>query len=87
MDFHARLKELRLQSFMMQKEIAMKLGVSVRTFQGWETGRTEPNIAMLIKIADLFYVSIDWLLGHEVMSPPAASVEESQTNPPAYPNN
>lgn len=63
MIFNENLKQLRLYSSLMQKEIASRLGVSVRTFQGWESGRTEPNIEKLIQIADLFDVSIDYLVG------------------------
>lgn len=62
MKFNERLKELRLQSSLMQKDIAKLIGVSVRTFQGWETARTEPNIERLIALADLFEVSLDYLL-------------------------
>lgn len=65
MQFSENLKTLRLRSALMQKEIASILGVSVRTFQGWETGRTEPSIEKLIKIADIFSVSLDYLVGRE----------------------
>ena len=65
MKFHERLKLLRVQSAFMQKDIARILGVSVRTFQGWETGRSEPNFEKLIAIADLFEVDLDWLLGRD----------------------
>ncbi len=70
MQFNERLKLLRMQSDLMQKEIAQILGVSVRTFQGWETARTEPNIEKLIQLADLFHVTVDFLVGHD-------SLEES----------
>ncbi len=62
MKFNERLKQLRLQSALLQREIADALGVSVRTFQGWETARTEPNIEKLIAIADLFNVTLDDLM-------------------------
>ena len=62
MDFHDRLKELRGQSLLMQKELAALLDVSVRTFQGWETGRSEPSLEKLLALADIFDVSMDYLL-------------------------
>ena len=68
MQFNENLKDLRLRSALMQKEIASLLGVSVRTFQGWESGRSEPNIEKLIKLADLFHVSIDFLVGRTSIS-------------------
>ena len=61
MYFHERLKELRINSALLQKDIAELLGVSVRTFQGWETGRSEPSIEKIIKIAEVFQVSLDYL--------------------------
>ena len=74
MKFNENLKLLRLESALMQKEIASLLGVSVRTFQGWESGRSEPNIEKLIKLADLFHVSIDFLVGRD--SVPSENVAE-----------
>ena len=62
MKFNERLKQLRLQSNLLQKDIAKLIGVSVRTFQGWETARTEPNIEKLIKIANIFDVTLDYLM-------------------------
>ena len=85
MKFNENLKNLRLQSALMQKQIAQILNVSVRTFQGWENGRTEPNIKKLIQIADLFDVTIDFLVGRPVPVG-EADVAECQTNLPEHPN-
>ena len=74
--FHERLKMLRLRSAYMQKELAELLGVSVRTFQGWETGRSEPNFEKVILIATIFRVSTDYLFGFDVDSLPEVDVEE-----------
>jgi transcriptional regulator with XRE-family HTH domain len=82
MKFHERLKILRLSSALMQKELAHILGVSVRTFQGWETGRSEPSIEKLLLLADLFNVSLDDLLCHQVRE---AGVVEHQKGLPTYP--
>ena len=71
MKFNERLKELRLQSALMQKDIAKLMGVSVRTFQGWETARTEPNIEKLIALADFFEVSLEYLLCREFHAVPS----------------
>lgn len=75
MKFNERLKELRVSSFLLQKEIANILGVSVRTFQGWESARTEPNIEKLIALANLFEVSLDYLLCRDF---PEESSDEHQ---------
>ena len=62
--FHERLKELRLMCAYMQKDIAEMIGVSVRTFQHYEQGKTEPNIEKLISLAGIFDVSVDFLVGY-----------------------
>lgn len=76
MKFSENLRRLRIQSDLMQKEIASILNVSVRTFQGWENGRTEPNIEKLIQIADIFNITIDDLVGRTSMTSHEASSEE-----------
>lgn len=62
MKFNERLKELRQQSPMLQKDIAASIGISVRTFQQYEQGKAEPNIEKLIKLADIFDVTLDYLM-------------------------
>ncbi len=76
MAFKENLKALRLHSALMQKEIAQMLNISVRTFQGWESGRTEPNIEKLIKIADIFEISLDDLVGRTFTRPDEESAAE-----------
>ncbi|MDY6367553.1 MAG: helix-turn-helix transcriptional regulator [Clostridia bacterium] len=60
-----KLTEIRKQEGVSQKQLANDLGVSAGNLCDWEKGRTEPNIDMLIKIADYFDVSVDALLGRE----------------------
>ena len=57
-----RLRELRNKSGLTQNEIASKLGVSGQTILNWENGLYEPKINQLIKLADLFNVSVDYLI-------------------------
>jgi transcriptional regulator with XRE-family HTH domain len=58
-----RLKELRKQRHLSQRDLADKLQVAQQTIGGWETGRTEPNNELLSKLADFFGVTVDYLLG------------------------
>lgn len=58
-----RLKELRTESGLLQKEVAQSIGVSPQTYCYYENGINKPDPEMLIKIADFFEVSIDFLLG------------------------
>ncbi len=60
-----RLKELRKERQLLQKQVASDLGVTQVCVAKWETGDREPSIDMLIKIAKYFAVSTDYLLGLE----------------------
>lgn len=57
------LKYLRLESDLTQKELAEKLGIGQSTIVGYELGEREAIATNLIKYADFFNVSIDFLLG------------------------
>ncbi|MBQ7323488.1 MAG: helix-turn-helix transcriptional regulator [Clostridia bacterium] len=63
--FFERLYELRVESNLSRAQLAEKLNVSVRLISYWENGQRECDFDMLIKIADLFSVSIDYLLGRK----------------------
>ena len=63
--FSERIKELRLEKGLSRKNLAEKLFVSERLISFWENGQRECGFDMLIKIATLFNVSIDYLLGKE----------------------
>lgn len=63
--FSVRLKELRLQHGLTQKELVELLGVKRNTYSDWENGKCKPNYEKLEKLADLFEVSLDWLFGRE----------------------
>ncbi len=57
-----RLKELRKSKKISQLKLAMDLNMNQNTISRYETGEREPGINELIKIADYFDVSIDYLL-------------------------
>lgn len=57
-----RLKELRLNKKISQKDIAEYLGITVAAYSLYERGKREPNLDMLKKIAEYFNVSIDYLM-------------------------
>lgn len=62
-NFSERLKELRGQRRLYQRELAELLGISVRGYQCYETGEHEPGVKKLIALADYYNVSIDYLVG------------------------
>ncbi|ATZ02159.1 helix-turn-helix domain-containing protein [Lactococcus lactis] len=61
--FAEQLKTLRKKNSLTQKELAEKVGVKQNSYANWENGNREPNIEMLVRIADYFDVSLDYLLG------------------------
>lgn len=63
--FYERLSYLREEKNLTRKQLADKLGVSVRLISYWENNKRECDFDMLIKIAFLFNTSIDFLLGKE----------------------
>lgn len=59
------IKDLRLSHGMNQVEFAKKLSVTKQTISNWENNNIQPSIDMLIKIADFFNVSTDYLLSRD----------------------
>ncbi len=63
MDFGSRLKELRIQHGMTQKQTAERIGVTKSVISFYELKERAPSPEVLIKLAYLFHVSTDYLLG------------------------
>ena len=61
-----RLKEVRLLNKMTQQNVADEIGCSLKVYSNYERGEREPSIETLKKIAKLFNVSIDYLVGYDV---------------------
>ena len=61
--FSQRLKDLRLEAHLSQKELAQKMGVNQNTVSCWECGTRQPDYDTLVNIAKRFNVSTDYLLG------------------------
>lgn len=59
-----RLRSLRDEVGITQQELADKLFLTQKTINSYETGRTQPNIETLCKIADIFDTSVDYLIGN-----------------------
>lgn len=60
-----KLKELRKQKGVTQEDVSNAINVKRFTYSNYETGKTEPTIDVLIKLANYFEVSVDKLLGRE----------------------
>ncbi|WP_270245609.1 helix-turn-helix domain-containing protein [Lactococcus lactis] len=63
--FAEQLKTLRKINGLTQKELAEKLKIKQNSYSDWENGKSEPNIEMLVRIADYFDVSLDYLMGEK----------------------
>lgn len=57
-----RLNALREESEKKQKDVANAIGVNVITLSGYEVGRSEPNLEVLVRLADFYKVSLDYIL-------------------------
>ncbi len=60
-----KLKELREINKISQHKLSKNLNINVMTYNGWENEKTEPNIKNLIKLADYYQVSLDYLVGRK----------------------
>lgn len=58
-----RLKQLRKEKGLTQKEVAFALGIALTTYANYEQGTREPSIETIIKICKYFDVSSDYLIG------------------------
>ena len=58
-----RIKQLRKQKGLTQKEMAEAVGVGVSTVAMWESGKRTPSFKLLNDLSDLFDKSIDYILG------------------------
>ena len=60
-----RIRELRLARKMSQVELAKALYVTKQSVSNWENDNIQPSVEMLMKLAKVFSVSTDYLLGME----------------------
>ena len=62
-----RINELRLAFGWNQVQLAAKLNITKQTVSNWENENIQPSIEMLMRLAQLFHVTTDYLLGMEEM--------------------
>lgn len=60
-----KLKELRKINNLRQKDVAEFLNISITGYASWEQGLSEPNIENLIKLADFYNTTVDYLINRE----------------------
>lgn len=69
-----QIKEARKSARLTQSEVAQKLNITQGTYSQWENGKVRIDGASLQRLADLFGVSVDYLLG--------MTSDPKQKNPP-----
>ena len=58
-----KLKSLRLEKNLTQKQIADRIGLAVSAVSSYESGSRYPSYDVLVKLSRIFHVSTDYLLG------------------------
>lgn len=64
-EFSKRIKELRQQYNYTQRFVAGKLNISYQSYQAYELGITLPTFQNFLKIAQIYDVSLDYLVGNK----------------------
>lgn len=77
MGFKERLKRLRKERKWTQEELGKKINVTKVSVSGYENGNRSPDTETLQKIADIFMVTVDYLLGRSD-DPELTETEETQ---------
>lgn len=73
------IRQLRIDLGCTQTEIADKLGVSQQAYANYETKKRQPDQETLVKLADIFNVSVDYLLGREEKAAPQEEQQKPNT--------
>jgi len=63
MEFKDRLRAIRKANNVTQKQTAEAIGTSEQNYQRYERGTQQPTLPVLLTLADLFNVSLDYLVG------------------------
>ena len=64
-DFSQRFKQLRQNKHLTQAQVARRIGVTASMVSSYETDIRLPSFEVMLRIADLFGVTVDYLLGRE----------------------
>ena len=69
--YYKRLRELREDHDLRQKEVAAVLGIDQRVYSNYETGKREIPSKFVVLLADFYKTSTDYILGRTDCSAPA----------------
>ncbi len=60
--FNKRLREMRMKCGFTQQNMADRLNISLNAYQKYEQAERSPSLSCLVSIADIFDISLDYLL-------------------------
>ncbi len=75
-----RLKQLREEKNLSQQKLADEFGISQQSINQYENHDTEPDLAMLKKMADFFDTSIDYIVGYTDVKRKIVGIKENELN-------
>ena len=73
MQYYPRIRDLREDADLTQEQLVHRLGMHKTTYTNYEQGKREPPFELIIRLAKLYGVSIDYIAGltpHPVPLPP-----------------
>lgn len=68
--YYPRLKDLREDHDLKQKEVAVILGIDQRVYSNYETGKREIPTRFVIQLAEFYHTSTDYILGRTMLITP-----------------
>ena len=71
-----KIRELREEFQMTQKELAEKVSSAQRNVSNWENGVNEPDLDTVVKLCEIFHVGLEELFGFETDSAVSAADRE-----------
>ena len=82
MEIGSKLKEARMRTDFTQEQVSEAIGVSRQTISNWENEKSYPDIVSVIKLSDLYDVSLDYLLKGKETTPMLSYMDylEESTN-------
>ena len=74
--FHLRLRDLREDNDLTQKEVAAYLGIDQRTYSNYENNLRDVPVEVLAGIAEFYHTSVDYLIGRTDEKKPYPSAHD-----------
>lgn len=75
--YYPRIRDLREDRDLVQKEVAAVLGINQRVYSNYETGKREIPTRLVVRLADFYGVSTDYLLGRTQNPAPYSCAREA----------